>query len=266
MALINSARFISDCGVRLGVEPAASSCSFGVFKAVRCCSCLAGVDEVGVVEVMSIKLGEESEHTEDSTLMTLPGVVFGVVLNVGRNLCGVVRSIKNIDDSRLPASAFFDVDGVPVSSISRLQLSSLSSESTLFGVLLTLLGVAAPSPIVGFTTRVNDFSIRTPVSRGEKEVITTSERAQSSSISLLLCVLVFSLFCVASSRSTLGVVSSRSSAGGVVLSFSSADCVFSALMLELASSSLDSTDVLPSSSELMEYRKLQISQWRIKYI
>lgn len=262
MALVNNARFISDCGVRLGVEPAASSCSFGVFKTVRCCSCLAGVDEAGVVEVMSIKLGEESEHTEDSTLMTstLPGAVFGVVLNVGRSLCGVVRSIKYIDDSRLPATAFLDVDGVLSSSISRLQLSSLSSESTLFGVLVTLLGVAAPSPVVGFTTRVNDFSIRTPVSRGEKEVITMSERAQSSSISLLLCVVVFSLFCVASSRSTLGVVSSRPSAGGVVLCFSSADCIFSALTLELASISLDSTDVLPSSSELMEYRKLQIPQ------
>lgn len=138
MTLVNNARFISDCGVRFGVEPAASSCSLGVFKTVRCCFSLAGIDESGVVEVMSITLGEESEYSfEESRLIisALPGVVFGVVLSVGRSFCGVVRSIKYIDDSRLPAIAFFDVDGALISSKSRLQLSSLSSESTPFGVL-----------------------------------------------------------------------------------------------------------------------------------
>lgn len=119
-------------------------------------------------------------------------------------------------------------------------------------------------PIVGFITHVKDFSILTPVSRGENEVITTSDRAQSCNLSLLLRVL-FSLFCVASSRSTLGIDSSAPLPGGVILRSVSAVADISALLLlEEVSSSRDSIEVLPSSSELIEYRNLQALEYQYK--
>jgi len=160
---------------------------------------------------MSITSGDASD--DSSVLSTLMGVCFGVgvCLSVGRSFEGVVKSIKNMDDARF---TFVEVDGVPKSIRSRLQLSSFSSESTPpFGVLYTLLGVEMVTEVeveaawAGLRTHVKDFSTLTPASRGEKEVMTTSERAHNLSSFWWLPggVAVFSLFCVASRRSTLGV-------------------------------------------------------------
>lgn len=109
---------------------------------------------------------------------------------------------------------------------------------------------AACLPIfVGLRTQVKDFSTLTPVSRGEKEVMTTSERAHSCNNCWWVAggVAVFSLFWVASTRSTLGVSHEVTSVlGGVEkLRLSSSASKWDSLWPR------DSMEVLPSSSELM---------------
>jgi len=143
LMLVSNARFISDWGVLLGVVIPAGR--LGVLY--RC----EGLADGGVSElVMSMTNGDASD--DSSVLSTLIGVCLGVSLNpsvclgVCRSFDGVVRSIRNMDESRL---VFFEVDGVLKSIRSRLQLSSFSSESTLpLGVLYTLLGVETAKDVV----------------------------------------------------------------------------------------------------------------------
>uniref|UniRef100_A0A1B0C386 Uncharacterized protein n=1 Tax=Glossina palpalis gambiensis TaxID=67801 RepID=A0A1B0C386_9MUSC len=81
--------------------------------------------------------------------------------------------------------AFLDVDGVqkPIKSL------------TLFGV---------PQPLLDLYKLVNDFSMHTPVWRGEYEVIKTSDCRHIANRRLFSCVLLFTLFSVHIIKSILG--------------------------------------------------------------
>lgn len=232
-ALVNNARFINDCGVRFGVRDLGLNTFFGVLTQVVDAATVTAVEHEGEeLSDISTTLEESVESTlttdpEVLIVLTTSGVpmrltplsfdffisaevalIFRALLSrtgpmeaASFILPGVVKSIKCIEELD-----FLDV----VAGVEKSMKSKLRSPLLVFqGV--PPMGGCWLRGVLGFKTAAKDFSMRTPVSRGENDVITMSDRPNGMKLLISFVSQIFSLLSVQFIKSTFGVSSTFTS-------------------------------------------------------